>query len=45
MAKEKNGKRLGNDRLAKMHLEKYDRTCHAHISFAYKKKRIMRIVI
>ena len=40
MAKEKDENMLENYKLAKMHLEKYDRTFHAHISYAYRKRKL-----
>ena len=39
LAKEKNENMLENFGLTRMHLEKYDRTCHAHISYAYRKRK------
>ena len=40
LAKEKNENMLENFSLTRMHLEKYDRTFHAHISYAYRKRKL-----
>ena len=39
MAKEKNDNLFENYRLARRHLEKYGRTFHAYISYAYRKRK------
>ena len=36
----KNENMLENFSLTRMHLEKYDRTCHVHISYAYRKREL-----
>ena len=40
LAKEKNENMLENYSLTRLHLEKYDRTCYAYISLAYRKRKL-----